>query len=172
MTTELVKIQDVDVYCPIQNGEVFVPVKPICEVLGIAHQAQQEVIKKHPIISSVVMLSMTTGSDGKQYEMTCIPLRYAFGWLFGIDARSVKPEAYENVIRYQTSAYEALYERFYLEPVLQKQKLLAVLEKEAAIKMAEVEKRELSLKIRSMKAELDEIKAANPTQYSLTFPEN
>lgn len=99
--------------------------------------------------------------------MTCIPLKYAFGWILGIDARKVKPEAYEAVIDYQKLAYEALYDRFFLEPVMQKQKLLSVLEKEAEIKMAEAEKRLIGEKIKDMKRELEELKESDPRQLKL-----
>lgn len=107
-------INEIKFVCPQEDGQIFVPVKPLCEALGIDNKSQQDAIKKHPIWGAVVVLRTTTGSDEKHYEMLCIPLKYAFGWLMGIDARSVKPEAYESVIRYQEAAYDALYDRFSL----------------------------------------------------------
>lgn len=101
------------------------------------------------------------------YEMTCIPLKYAFGWLMGIDARSVKPEAYESVIRYQEAAYDALYDRFFLEPAMQKRKLMLMLEKENAILQAEMQKREINQRIKEMKIELFNLKTAEPSQLAL-----
>ena len=160
-------INDVKFQCPQEDGQIFVPVKPLCEALGIAHQVQQDVIKKHPIWGSVITLRVTTGSDGKQYEMLCVPLKYAFGWLMGIDARSVKPEAYDSVIRYQEAAYEALYDRFFLEPAQQKRKLFLMLEKENAILQMELERKQLNERIKEAKAELTEIKATEPSQLQL-----
>lgn len=160
-------INEVKFHCPQEDGQIFVPVKPICEALGVAHQVQQDVIKKHPIWGSVITLRVTTGGDGKQYEMLCIPLKYAFGWLMGIDARSVKPEAYESVIRYQEAAYDALYDRFFLEPAQQKRKLFLLLEKENAILQLELERKLLSERIKDAKAELIEIKAKVPSQLQL-----
>jgi hypothetical protein len=112
-TTEITvaKVNKVDITI-IQNGEKLVAVKPICEALGISHKPQIERLKEDPILSSVVTLSMTTGSDGKRYEMTCIPLRYVFGWIFRIDSRNVKEEAREVVERYQLECYNALYNYF------------------------------------------------------------
>lgn len=96
----------------IENGEKRVPVKPICEALGIAFQSQNERLKSDPILSSVVTLSVTTGADGKRYEMVTIPFKYVFGWLFRIDSRNVKEEARESVLKYQMECYDALYNHF------------------------------------------------------------
>ncbi len=96
----------------IENGEKRVAVKPICEALGIAFEPQFTRLKTDPILSSVVTLSVTTGSDGKQYEMVTIPFKFVFGWLFRIDSRNVKEEARASVLKYQLECYEALYEHF------------------------------------------------------------
>ncbi len=96
----------------IENGEKRVAVKPICEALGVAYQSQIERLKNDPILSSVIMLSVTTGADGKRYEMTTIPFKFVFGWLFRIDSRNVKEEARESVLKYQMECYDALYFHF------------------------------------------------------------
>lgn len=96
----------------VENGQKLVPIKPICEALGISHKPQFERLKEDPILSSVVTLSMTTGADGKQYEMVTIPFRYVFGWLFRIDSRNVKEEARDAVLKYQVQCYDALYNHF------------------------------------------------------------
>ena len=96
----------------IENGEKRVAIKPICEALGVSHKPQIERIKTDPILGSVVMLSVTTGSDGKKYEMVTIPFKYVFGWLFLIDSRNVKEEARESVLKYQMECYDALYKHF------------------------------------------------------------
>lgn len=160
-------INQVSFQCPQEDGQVFVPIKPICEALGISHQGQTEVVKNHPIWGSTVRLSLTVGGDEKQREMLCIPLKYAFGWLMGIDARSVKPEAYDSVVRYQEAAYEALYDRFFLEPSMQKRKLMLLLEKENAILQAELQKKEINNRIKEMRAELVELKATEPSQLAM-----
>ena len=111
-TKEIATVNNVPIVI-IDEGEKLVPIKPICEALGISHQAQIEKLKTDEILSSVVMLSITTGSDKKQYEMTTIPHMYVFGWLFTINPKNVKPEAKETVIRYKMECYKALYEHFF-----------------------------------------------------------
>lgn len=110
-STVVAKINNVEIVI-IENGSKLVPIKPICEALGISHKPQIERLKEDPILNSVVTLSMTTGSDGKQYEMVTIPFKFVFGWLFRIDSRNVKEEAREAVLKYQVECYDALYNHF------------------------------------------------------------
>ena len=105
------KINNVDIVV-VENGSKVIPVKPICEALGISFEPQFTRLKNDPILSSVVTLSITTGADGKQYEMVTIPFKFVFGWLFRIDSRNVKEEAREAVLRYQVECYDALYNHF------------------------------------------------------------
>lgn len=45
-------------------------------------------IKEDEILGSVIPLRGTTGADGKQYDMFCLPLQYIFGWLFTINPQT------------------------------------------------------------------------------------
>lgn len=96
----------------IENGEKLVPIKPICEALGIDARNQREKISEDEILSSVGVLSTSTGADGKGYEMFCLPYKFIFGWLFTINPKNVKEEAKESVINYKLACYNALYQSF------------------------------------------------------------
>jgi len=96
----------------IENGEKLVPIKPICEALGVDVDSQRKKINDDEILGSVTVLSTATGADGKQYEMVCIPYKFIFGWLFTINPRNVKEEAREAVINYKLACYNALYQNF------------------------------------------------------------
>lgn len=50
--------------------------------------------------------------DGKLREMLCLPLDYLNGWLFGVDARRVKPEIRERLLQYQRECYRVLHDHF------------------------------------------------------------
>jgi hypothetical protein len=119
------KINNVEIVI-VEDGEKRVPVRPICDALGISSNGQIEKIKSDPLLGSVDKMVLSTGSDGKQYEMFSIPLKFSFGWLFRIDSRNVKPEAREAVERYQLECYNALYNHFtaYADFVEQKQSLI------------------------------------------------
>ena len=105
------RINNVDIVI-LNQGKEVVPLKPICEALGIAWQSQHEKLKSDGFLSSVISLSVTTGSDGKRYEMVCLPYRYVFGWLFTINPQNVKPEAQDAVKRYRIECYNALFMYF------------------------------------------------------------
>nr|WP_321519997.1 phage antirepressor N-terminal domain-containing protein [uncultured Bacteroides sp.] len=113
-TRIIARINDVDIVAG-DDPKKLVPIKPICEAIGIDIDSQRKKIKEHPILNSVTVLSTATGSDGKQYEMLCIPFEFIFGWLFTINASNVKEESREAVLNYQTECYRALYQ-YFVEP--------------------------------------------------------
>jgi len=96
----------------IENGEKMVPVKPICDALGIDFSRQKEKIESDEILASTIGLRPTVAADGKTREMFCIPFKYVFGWLFTINPANVKEEAREAVIQYREACYNALYQSF------------------------------------------------------------
>ena len=95
------------------DRQQLVAVKPVCEILGVAYQSQQAKLKEHPIYSSVITLSVTTGADGKKYEMLCIPLQFFPGWLFSINPDNVREEARERLIEYQLECNKVLFDYFF-----------------------------------------------------------
>lgn len=50
--------------------------------------------------------------DGKKREMLCLPLDYLNGWLFGVDAKRVKPEIRERLLTYQRECFRVLNDHF------------------------------------------------------------
>lgn len=98
----------------IQDGnDIFVPVRPICDALGVTFSRQRKKIMDDPILGSVVALKATTAEDGKQYEMVNLPLEYVFGWLFTINPDNVaSEEAAVAIIRYKRECYHALFSHF------------------------------------------------------------
>ena len=95
-----------------ESGNIFVPVKPICQAIGIDHDAQRQRIKRHRKLSSVAVTITTTGADGKSYEMLALPLQYVYGWIFSIDLSMVAESALPTVEKYQDECYEVLYRHF------------------------------------------------------------
>lgn len=64
-------------------------------------------------MNPTLRLSMMVGEHGKQREMTCMPLKYVFGWLATINPKNVSDEARPAVIRYKKECFEVLYRYFY-----------------------------------------------------------
>ena len=94
------------------SKEKLVPIRPICDALGIDSKAQRNRIERDESLNSVEVMMTSTGADGKQYEMSCLPLKFVFGWLFTIDTSRVNEEAREAVIRYKMKCYDVLYNYF------------------------------------------------------------
>lgn len=108
----ITRVNGVEITTVEKDGAVFVPVKPVCEALTLDFSAQLKAIKRHRILNSVVVIMTTTGSDGKQYEMACLPLKYVYGWLFNIELNMIAEEKRDAVERYQRECYEVLYDHF------------------------------------------------------------
>lgn len=108
---EVVFYEDTIVAVRLDEGDVYVPIRPICDNLGLALAGQRERINRDPVLSeAVISVSVTLTQQAR--EMLCLPLKYIPGWLFGINAARVKPELRERIIRYQRECYEVLSEAF------------------------------------------------------------
>ena len=116
---QLTRINGVEILTVDRDGEVYVPIKPICEALTLNVSGQIQSVKRHKILGSVVCTVHTAGADGKQYEMSCLPLKYVYGWLFNIDTNQIAVDRSEKVERYQRECYDVLYDHFHT--ALQKQ---------------------------------------------------
>ena len=99
------------------HQEVYVPLKPISDYLGLSWAGQLERIKRDPVLSEflrgirVTRIPKGEVSGGLQ-ESTSLPLEYLPGWLFGINANRVKTELRDKIIRYQRDCYRALWKAF------------------------------------------------------------
>lgn len=90
------------------NGEPYIPMKPICENMGLTWQSQHIKLKQR--FKSVITEIVTTGKDGKQYKMTCLPLRKLFGWMMTVNPNKVNPNISDKIIRYQNECDDVLWE--------------------------------------------------------------
>lgn len=93
-----------------QDGIHYAAVKPIAENIGLAWHGQFQRIKRDEVLNSVVRVIGTTGTDGKQYDMMCLPIEFLNGWLFGVDAKRVKPEIKAPLIQYKMQCYKVLHD--------------------------------------------------------------
>lgn len=161
--TTVAKINDVQIVM-LNDTENHVPVKPICEALGIAEEPQMLKIKRDEILGPVATLKVATGGDGKQYEMACIPLEFVFGWLFTINPKNVKPEAQQAVTRYKLECYKALFHHFKDQSEFLRQKQLAIAEQYEQVERIRIE-------FKNTRIRLDEAKTVFQQIRSMTFEE-
>lgn len=94
------------------DGEIFVPIKPICDALGIDVDSQRNKLNSDEFFNSTTAIIAVVAADEKTREMYCIRLRDVYGWLATINPGKVAPEAREVVTRYRRECYDVLYEHF------------------------------------------------------------
>lgn len=90
---------DLVISAEMHGSEQWVALRPLCEAIGLAYQVQHKKISENPQFSCHHMV--TTGSDGKTYEMLMIPVKQIGMWICNINARKVKPEMKDRLIECQ-----------------------------------------------------------------------
>ncbi len=96
------------------EAQVYVPIRPICDYLGLAWSGQFERIKRDEVLSEAIkgVRVTRTPQEGGTQEMICLPLELLPGWLFGVNAARVKVELREKIIRYRRECYRRLWDVF------------------------------------------------------------
>ena len=108
------RINGVEIYAvKDDNKQILVPIRPICEAIGVSFQGQHNKLKEDPLLASTVNLRLMVGADGKNREMVCLPIMYVYGWIFRIDSRNVSDDARDSVQKYQKECYDELYRHFH-----------------------------------------------------------
>jgi hypothetical protein len=98
--------------------EIYVPLRPLCEYLGLDWSAQYRRINRDKVFSEFIQgvaITTTPSADGRGggvQEMICIPLKFLPGWLFGISSSRVKEDLRDKIIRYQRESHDVLWEAF------------------------------------------------------------
>lgn len=88
----------------------LVPIRPICDALGLAWAAQHQKLQSHPTFGPTVMIIMTVGADGKQRQMFAMPADMVMGWLLTIHPNKVAPRARGALVEFQRHLFRAAYE--------------------------------------------------------------
>lgn len=112
MQTLISKINGVDIVTVDREGEIFVPIKPICEAIGIDVDAQRNKLNADEFFNSTTAIITAVAADDKEREMYCIRLRDVYGWLATINPGKVASDARAAVTRYRRECYDVLYAHF------------------------------------------------------------
>ncbi len=94
-----------------QDGNPQVPIRPICENIGLDWASQFTKLTDSESRLTVCRIT-TVAADGKQREMLCMPLRKLNGWLMSISPKKVSPSVRPKLIRYQNECDDVLYNYF------------------------------------------------------------
>ena len=103
--------------------QIYVPLRPICEYLGLAWSSQLRRTRNDAVLAqemTSVLISTRKSDDStlgpKTSTMICLPLDMINGWLFGINANRVRDDLRERLIRYQQDCYRVLAQAFLSPP--------------------------------------------------------
>jgi hypothetical protein len=107
ITTALIAIEN--------QTQMYIPLRPICEYLGLSWSGQRERTMRDPVLSQEVRMVHLSRTTKGNPNVLCLPLEFLNGWLFGVNATRVKPELQEKVIRYQRECYKILWQAFQAE---------------------------------------------------------
>lgn len=98
---------------------VYVPVRPLCEAIGVSWPGQYRRINRDPVLSEVAMsVAVTATQLGRRpgqratQDMLALPADFLNGWLFTMNADRVRPEIRDAVLRYQRECYAVLARAF------------------------------------------------------------
>lgn len=93
-----------------QSGDTMIALRPIVEAIGLDTGTQVRKVQSDPKFSCSHMT--TTGSDGKQYKMLCIPLKQVRMYLASINTKKVKAEVAPVLLEYQMTCADILEAHF------------------------------------------------------------
>lgn len=185
MSLEEVKITDlvldyqgISLPCPIDEGHHMVPVKTVCGIIDVDFKKQDNWLKKHSFFTQLYTLRYTTGADGKQYEMRCLPMFDVISWLASVtdhqrkEGSTKKQYAFMAWLRSEMLSMYKLIEvfqsenRYELELMEKKGNVLDELEE------AQMKAKELKNYLKNINEKIEEVRAKRYTgQTALPFPE-
>jgi hypothetical protein len=158
LAIEKVNFAGGQIYAVNQNGVVYVSIRKLCEELGIDPKSQVDKLKKLALEGddwAVAVIITSTGSDGKSYDMTCIPADSIPMWMITISPNKVDESVRVKLKQYKNEAKKVLAEHFMPtsktsdDPVLQ---LLAVATQTRKDQLA------LSTKVNQLEARVEEVR--------------
>jgi len=104
-----------DIYLT-DDRKFLVPLKPICDVLGLAWNGQNDRTNRDPVLADHIfkIRAPILRSDGvaQKQEVLCITVQRLHYWFGGISTLRAKPEYQEKLIVWKSRMADALYAYF------------------------------------------------------------
>jgi hypothetical protein len=101
---ELVAVQQ-------EDGTICVLFGRLCENLGLDRRGQVRRTQRHSVLDKG-LLALEVQTAGGLQTLQCLKLSLLPLWLSGVQARRVKPELQEKLVRYQEEAADVLWQAF------------------------------------------------------------
>lgn len=121
------------------KGVWWVALKPILDAIGMDADRSIKNLKKHAILGperSKQTVQVTQNGQKQGRQMTCLPEKFIYGWIFSL--RSDSPD----LLEYQRTCYELIYNHFHgaitgRQEILQERALLQSELREVKVKLKE-----------------------------------
>ena len=93
--------------------QVYVPIKPLCDYLGLSWSSQLQRLKRDEVLSEALSnVSLMDTKAGQRYTVICLALEFLPGWLFGITTSRVRADLQAKITRYRRECYRILWQAF------------------------------------------------------------
>jgi len=89
------------------DGEYWIALKPICEVLVVDFSRQLRTLKEDPIFSVLWSLQTIVAADEKSRKMASLPEKWIYGWIMQLESKS------PDLLQYKKLCYEVLNDYFH-----------------------------------------------------------
>ena len=92
------------------EGTYWIALKPICEALNIDVRRSRDLAKNDPILGpevSIQALQVVKKGQKQLRNMTCIPEKFIYGWIFSLRSDS------EELTKYKRTCYDLLFDHFH-----------------------------------------------------------
>ena len=109
---KVVQFYDDSITVALVEAEMYVPLRPIVEALGLSWGSQRNRVQRDEVLAHQVRQVTMAGADGRQRDLVCIPLDPLPGWLFGITTSRVRPELQAKLSRYRAECFRVLWNAF------------------------------------------------------------
>ena len=94
-----------------ESGRVLIPLRPLCDGLGLQSEAQRKRLLGQAWATTSV--TEAVAADGRSRELFCLDLDSLPMWLATISTRRVRPEVRAKLERYQREAARVLRDHFF-----------------------------------------------------------
>jgi hypothetical protein len=108
------------------DGTYWIAIKPICKALNVEYTRQLKTMKNDDILRDVWALQPMHDTLNRLQEMTCLPEKFIYGWIFSIQSSS------EELKKYKKECYEVLFD-YFRGAIVKKQEIL----EDKAVKIVE-----------------------------------
>lgn len=89
------------------DGNFWIAIKPICEVLNVDYSRQLRTLKSDEVLGDVWSLQTMHDTKNRLQKMASLPEKYIYGWIFSLQSNSPELKSYKK------ECYDILYNHFH-----------------------------------------------------------